>query len=276
VSVQLINPSDSGTADLTQPSVIEFEMGRLAELEITIKNGLKTFVDVGNALIEIRDARLYRGTHPTFEAYCKGRWDISRPYAYQLIDSAATVNNLSAMADIPLPTSERVVRPLTKLEPALQREVWREAVATAPKGVTAKHVQEVVSKIVKLVPMVHKPAPTPTNIIKTLITKRITPGTEACAETIEMFNAFLTHNHADAISNKERFIGDTPNFLGDTERTLMYARDEVRENVTSGFVAILERYDGVNRKAAVQVMQELINKEVEREILENDPIKLAA
>lgn len=44
-----------------------------------------------------------------------------------------------------LPTSERQTRPLANLEPEMQREVWQEAVQTAPAGrVTAAHVQEVV------------------------------------------------------------------------------------------------------------------------------------
>ena len=43
------------------------EAGRLQELETTIERGLQTFIEVGEALREIRDHRLYRGDHPTFE-----------------------------------------------------------------------------------------------------------------------------------------------------------------------------------------------------------------
>jgi hypothetical protein len=53
-------------------------------------------------------------------------------------------------------------------------------------------------------------------------------------------------------------------------------RDEVREDVTNGFHAVLERYDGVKRKPVLQVLQELINKEVEREIIKNDQIKFVS
>ena len=44
-----------------------------------------TFIEVGKALLAIRDAKLYRKTHKTFEAYCRDRWEMSRPRAYQLI-----------------------------------------------------------------------------------------------------------------------------------------------------------------------------------------------
>lgn len=36
------------------------ETERLTDLETTIERGLKTFVEVGQALMEIRDGRLYR------------------------------------------------------------------------------------------------------------------------------------------------------------------------------------------------------------------------
>jgi hypothetical protein len=51
--------------------------------------------------------------------------------------------NLSPVGDIQ-PTNERQVRPLTGLGPKQQREVWKEAVKTAPKGqVTAAHIEKV-------------------------------------------------------------------------------------------------------------------------------------
>ena len=46
------------------------QVRRLAELELVIERGLKTFVEVGAALLGIRDGRLYRETHATFEDYC--------------------------------------------------------------------------------------------------------------------------------------------------------------------------------------------------------------
>lgn len=36
----------------------------------------------------IRDNRLYRESHKTFETYCRERWNMSRPGAYQLIETA--------------------------------------------------------------------------------------------------------------------------------------------------------------------------------------------
>ena len=50
------------------------ETDRLAELEDVVGRGMRTFVEVGAALCEIRDQRLYRVMHATFEGYCRERW----------------------------------------------------------------------------------------------------------------------------------------------------------------------------------------------------------
>lgn len=123
--------------------LLPVETARLAELETVIERGLATFVDVGNALLAIRDARLYRQSHDTFEDYCRGRWGMSRPRAYQLIQAAEIGSNLSTIVDTP--PRESQLRPLAKLEPDLQREAWQRVIDTAPNGrVTAAHVQAVV------------------------------------------------------------------------------------------------------------------------------------
>jgi hypothetical protein len=49
---------------------------RLETLERVIESGLRTFVEVGEALMEIRDQRLYQDA--TFEDYCRERWGISQ------------------------------------------------------------------------------------------------------------------------------------------------------------------------------------------------------
>ena len=68
---------------------------RLKELEEVIRRGLSKFLEVGEALLEIRNSKLYRQAgHATFEFYCHKRWGMSRFYAHRLIDSAEVVTNL--------------------------------------------------------------------------------------------------------------------------------------------------------------------------------------
>jgi len=122
------------------------EQQRFAGHEAAIEHGLQTFVSVGNALLAIRDDRLYRQDYATFEDYCRERWNIERRRAYQLMDAAAIVNNIAP--DVKNFTHrESHVAPLTHLDPADQREVWQEAIETAPNGkMTAAHMQSVVNE----------------------------------------------------------------------------------------------------------------------------------
>ena len=120
---------------------------RLAECEEVIERGLNTFVDVGNALLEIRDSKLYRENYNTFEEYCRDRWGWERRHAYRLMDAAKVFDNVSERTQI-VPTSEWQARPLTTLEPEEQREAWQRVIETAPRtGITANHVQSVVDEI---------------------------------------------------------------------------------------------------------------------------------
>lgn len=122
------------------------EKTELAELETVIENGMKHFLVVGRALLRIRDSRLYRDTHRTFNDYCRDRWGMSRSYAHRMIEGAKTADNLLPIGNTPV--NEAQARPLTRLEPEKQREVWQEAVETAPGGkVTAEHVEDVVGRI---------------------------------------------------------------------------------------------------------------------------------
>lgn len=125
------------------------ERDQLQGLESTIERGLSTFSDVGAALVVIRDNRLYREAYGRFEDYCKERWGFSNEYARLHMRAAEVIGNLSQTPTIVgvLPITESQARPLTKLEPAQQREAWAKAVETAPNGkVTAAHVEKTVTE----------------------------------------------------------------------------------------------------------------------------------
>lgn len=123
------------------------EARRLRECESVIKRGLDTFYEVGNALAEIRESRLYRIDYASFEDYCRERWNISRFYAHRLIDAAQVVEILLPMGNTP--SSERQARELAPYEPEVQKAVWNIARQTAPKDkdgkpiLTAGHIRDV-------------------------------------------------------------------------------------------------------------------------------------
>jgi hypothetical protein len=121
------------------------EVAKLEDLEIVIAGGLQSFVDVGQALMQIRDGRLYRIQFGTFEDYCQDRWSFGRSYVNKIIAASDAVSSLGT--NVPKPSSEFQARPLTRLPAEEQPAAWREAVETAPNGkVTAKHVESVVAR----------------------------------------------------------------------------------------------------------------------------------
>lgn len=79
--------------------LLPVESDALQNAEKTIERGLSTFIDVGQALAEIRDQRLYRADYGTFEDYCSARWNMSRSRAYEMIDAAEVADQVSAIAD---------------------------------------------------------------------------------------------------------------------------------------------------------------------------------
>lgn len=124
------------------------EKSELVELETVIENGMRQFIDVGRALLQIRDGRLYRDTYRTFDDYCRDRWGMSKTHANRLIESSKATDNVAPIGV--KPQNEAQARPLTRLKPEQRAAAWKEAVETAPDGkVTAAHVDGVVIKMEK-------------------------------------------------------------------------------------------------------------------------------
>ena len=107
----------------------------------------RAFYEAGMALMQLRDRRLYRSTHATFEDYCRDRFDYVRRRSYQLIDAAKIYNNLSEKCEQIvhiLPTREGQVRPMSQLNAEEQVIAWETAVQEAggkvPSGRIVKGV----------------------------------------------------------------------------------------------------------------------------------------
>lgn len=123
----------------------------LEELEEVIGRGLETFVEVGDALAQVRDGKLYLEHAETFEAYCSERWGLSRPRAYELIHASEVTKAVSAIADTPAPTNEaqaRALRPVSG-DPEKAAEAMRNAAADTNGKPTAKAITDAVNELVE-------------------------------------------------------------------------------------------------------------------------------
>ncbi|WP_152592369.1 hypothetical protein [Nostoc sphaeroides] len=159
------------------PELTEQEQSDRLHLERKVE---RAFFEAGKALAQLRDRRLYRSTHKTFEEYCRSRFGYTRMAATYKIAAATVMENLSTIglqnAEITtdglqppqmstiglqnvemstsglqiLPTNERQVRPLVALEPEVQRTAWQQAVHEAGGKVpTGRIVKDVVQRIME-------------------------------------------------------------------------------------------------------------------------------
>lgn len=134
---------DTRTGEITD-ALSDDEYADLERLETVVSKGLATFVEVGSALAEIRDRRLYRDTHPTFALYCEQQWEMGKSQAYRLIDAAEVVAEMSPIGDEPIPATESQARALKTVAPDQRADVMREASEDGPA--TAAKIKDVVEK----------------------------------------------------------------------------------------------------------------------------------
>jgi len=120
------------------------EQDRLIHLENLIARNQCRFHEMGKALKEIRDNRLYKlNLFNSFEVYTRARWDMGKSQAYRLIDAYQVVNNLSPIGDI-LPSNESQIRILAQLNPIEQRKIWKAFLKTSME-ITAPNIKNFIA-----------------------------------------------------------------------------------------------------------------------------------
>lgn len=171
----------------------EKEEGLRKQLEEKIFEAVKrSYIELGELLAEIKDRKLYKSTHKTFASYSNEVLDMAKRTAYQYIEANLVVKNLCAMAHkiddgevkpLPLPQNERQARALVDLPPEEQRQVWLEAVKTAPEGkITAAHIGKTVRQL-KGTRVVE--------VIKKVRREKAPNGERVSEQFTAAFNAFL-------------------------------------------------------------------------------------
>jgi len=115
------------------------ESKRLEELEKVIARGKQTFVEVGLALAEIRDLRLYKREYDSFREYCQKKWGWEKRYTNYVIAGAEAVKSLPEKVGTAVPTLA-AARELARI-PAEQRAQIVQAIAAEGQPVTAPAVK---------------------------------------------------------------------------------------------------------------------------------------
>lgn len=129
---------NTDTGEIIEP-LTAVERSTLTHAEAKIERGLSSFIEVGEALAEVRDSRLYREEYGTFEAYCRERWGITDRRARQMIDATITVSSLPTGTIVP--TSEGQARELSGLDPETAADVMQRANDATNGNVTAAAIR---------------------------------------------------------------------------------------------------------------------------------------
>ena len=128
-------------------SMVKKNGAELEVLELEINENMRIFYNVGHALREIRDKKLYKSLgYIRFDDYCKERLQISRVQSKRLIISSEVMDNLKGKFTI-LPASEVQILPLANLPSKQQCEVWKKVIKIAPK--TSSGFPKITGKLVE-------------------------------------------------------------------------------------------------------------------------------
>jgi hypothetical protein len=114
----------------------------LADIEKVIHEGQLTYLEVGKALREIQQRKLYKGEYNTFEEYCEKRWGFSKEAAYNYMGSADVAENVYTYTqNLPSVGQAQLLR---TLDPDQQKEV---AADTDFANTTVKALKAKIDKI---------------------------------------------------------------------------------------------------------------------------------
>lgn len=128
VSTAQPTPARTRTAD----ALTDDEKAVKLACERTIRDRLEVFVEVGAALDTLAGKRLYRADYPTFDAYCRTVWGMTKQRASQLRRAALLVRRLAeSTSGGPLPENERQARALDQFDPDLHIIIMKTAARRA-------------------------------------------------------------------------------------------------------------------------------------------------
>lgn len=150
VSKSLV-PKTEGGAVVSAEEKADFK-----RLDGIVRKGIQAFMEVGNALREIHDRKLWRADgYKTWAGYCRKVAGVSTPHAHRLMEGTEIAGELEKTLPhgnepgaVPLPVYEAQVRPLKKLKTAEDRaKAWTAATAKSGGEPTMAEVQEAVFEI---------------------------------------------------------------------------------------------------------------------------------
>lgn len=137
------------------------ENKRLYEILVEVDAGIDSWRRIGGLLAELRDGRLYRGTHRTIAEFCTDRWEFSKSQSDRYVSSFKLADHYEkrmlnwvesgapGRQKVPKFTGVKPVNPLSKVPDERIGDVSKRLVECADdKGrLTERIVRNVVSEV---------------------------------------------------------------------------------------------------------------------------------
>lgn len=136
------------TTTTRSEALTRHDRATLIRLEDVLATARRWAMEEAKALLVIRNRRLYRATHQSFEAYAQERWGFEHSHAGRLCQWAEVLDQLSPFGD-DVPRREAHARPMYGLAPQQQRDVWRTTLRRHRGRQTAADVEAVVGDVLR-------------------------------------------------------------------------------------------------------------------------------
>ncbi|WP_417848386.1 hypothetical protein [Thalassoglobus sp.] len=125
----------------------------LQQQERIIADAMAKPFEIGQALRTIRDEKLYKESHDTYEGYVTERWKITKSGAYQKI-KCADVQDVIDKSKLPALNNEAQATELgrlkieksSKLDENSIRAIWKEATSHKDRPATQPFIRELIAK----------------------------------------------------------------------------------------------------------------------------------
>jgi len=150
--MEVAKPEEAGLVQAEELEMTKIQeakpeaLAKLEEMEATIRQGMETFILVGEQLLTIQRKKLYRlKGYKSFDGYCEKELGLSRSYCYQRI---AHINMCEALDVSPEEVPEKTLRPLARFKDnRVRRQLWEKAIKTCGgKRPTYKIVRDIVQE----------------------------------------------------------------------------------------------------------------------------------
>ncbi len=142
---------------LRRGKLARLERVQLRQLEEVLETARRWQQEEAKALLAIRERKLWRGSHATFEDYGRDRWGIEHSQLYRLTSWGEVLRTLSPFGE-KVPARETHARALYGLLAEQQIEAWQDVLNRTPHRITAGDVELAVSDMLTRKHPVRKPA----------------------------------------------------------------------------------------------------------------------